>query len=111
MTLALRSKTKGPLLNRLRTASGAAIHILLVKARDRRDSSHNLLWFQRRSAARRIPCEQEFRCYLWIDTLPQEMSGQEAMVLLRSPSTTLSATGDASARAGVRDDSGPPSSL
>ena len=38
------SRLKGLYLKRLRMTSGAAIHALLVKVRDRRDRPHDLLW-------------------------------------------------------------------
>ena len=49
-----------------------------------RDGAYDLLRLQRRPAVSRIPCEQELRCDLGIDAVPQQMSGQggDAVVAL-----------------------------
>ena len=53
------------------SASGNAVLSLLVETANGRDDAYDLLRLERRSAARRIPREQELRCDLGIDAVAQ----------------------------------------
>ena len=80
-----------------------------METANRRDGAYDLLRLQRRSAASHIPREQELRCDLGIDAVPQQVSGQggDAVVAL-TLANALPAEGGASERSGVRDGPVPP---
>jgi len=71
-----RLGTKGPVCVKHRSASVLSVLALLMETGNRRDGTYDLHRLQRWTAARRIPSEQELRCDLGIDAVPQQVSGQ-----------------------------------